>query len=309
MEDDVLIRTRRVAMGCEFEFLLCGPDRDHLLDAAEEAFDEILRLEQQLSVFIPTSELSYLNANASRVPVQLDPRLFDLLLMAKRISAETEGAFDPSSGALIDAWRDSVEVLPDRQRIRELLWRTGMSAVILDESRSTIQFAAPGPKLNLGALGKGYAIRRAAELLMDRGVNSALLSAGSSTVYAMGSIPGGDPWPVGIRNPAKPDERIMVIGLRNRALSTSGNYERFVEANGVRYGHVLDPRTGFPVNAVLSASALTDDPAESDALSTAFFVLGVEGTRRYCDNHRNVGAIMIVPTPEGTGEIIRIGIE
>ena len=307
--DDAVVRVRRRAMGCEFELVLCGRDRDYLVDAGNEAFEEVERLEEQLSVFIPTSEISYINAAAASEPVRVEPRLFDLLLAAARLSEETEGAFDITAGAMVELWDSSADGAPSKEQTTAVLVATGMSKVLLDRSKSTIRFADPDVKLNLGALGKGYAVAQIVELLVERGIDSALVSAGTSTVYALGSPPDDDAWSVGIRSPVERDKRVGSIRLRDRALSTSGIHERFIEIDGEKYGHIMDPRNGQPADGLLAAAAIASDPAESDALSTAFFIMGIDAARMYCERHAGVGAVLIAEgQSDSNAEIIRIGV-
>lgn len=298
-------------MSCEFELVLCGHVRQYLLDAAEEAYEELARLEEQMSVFIPASEISEINASAADRPVRIDARLFDLLVTAKRISRETDGAFDITAGPLVRRWNadDKMDFkLPHAEEISNLLAKVGIAHVCLDETDCTVAFDAPGVSINLGAIGKGYAVGEIASLLRDRGIESGLISGGTSTVYAIGCPPDGDAWTVGIRNPVERDGRLTTVRLRDQALSTSGGHERFTEVDGVRYSHVIDPRTGWPADDLLIASAVTPDPAESDALSTAFLVLGIDGTREYCRTHGNVGAVLVPrPAPGANLEIIRVG--
>jgi len=306
-----VISVKRQAMNCEFELVLCGTDRQYLLDAGNEAFEELARIEEQLSIFIPTSEISDINANASNRPVRVDARLFDLLLMAKRVSAETSGAFDISAGPLALRWTAGSEgfSVPTSEEINELISKVGMEHVSLDERDHTIELDQPGMILNLGAIGKGHAVREMASLLRDRGIDAGLVSGGASTVYAIGHPSDDDGWTVGIRNPVEREERLTTVKLRDQALSTSGGHERFAELDGVRYSHVIDPRTGYPADNLLIACAITSDPAESDALSTAFLALGVEETREFCSTHDNVGAVLVPkPAPGAELEIMRIGI-
>ena len=272
----------------------------NLFSAAEEAFEEVHRLEEQLSVFRPESEISYINTLAPREWVRVEPRLYGLLETASRLSAETEGAFDITAGRLIDLW-DSTESIP--QNISGL---TGQ--VLFDPEENAVRFEHPDIKLNLGAIGKGYAARQVAELLVDRGVENALISAGSSTVYALGSPPDEDAWAVGIRSPVNQHERITSVLLKNQALSTSGSHERFVEIDGRRYSHLIDPRTGRPAEGLLLASVITADPVKGEALSTAFFILGLEKAQEYCEAHPDVAAILVREDWQGLGpEVIKIG--
>lgn len=299
-------------MNCEFELLLSGTERQYLVDAGEEAFEELARIEEQLSVFIPTSEVSDINAHASDRPVRVDARLLDLLLLAKRVSAETGGAFDVTTGTLVRRWTavsDGGFSVPTSEEINQLVVNIGMDRVCLDEREYTVQFARSGIALNLGAIGKGYAVGEMAALLRDRGVDSGLVSGGASTVYAIGHPPDDDAWTVGIRHPVEREERLTTVRLRDEALSTSGGHERFVETDGIRYSHVIDPRTGCPADDLLIASVVTPDPAEGDALSTAFLVLGVEEAREFCSTREDVGAVLVPrPAPGAELQIIRVGI-
>jgi thiamine biosynthesis lipoprotein len=308
----IVIRVKRAAMNCEFELVLCGADRQYLLDASEEAFEELARLEEQLSAFIPTSEISEMNSEADVRPVRIDARLFDLLAMAQRISRETHGAFDISAGPLVGRWRANTAsdfTLPSPEEIRRLLSKIGMAHVRLDNESYSVSFDESGVSLNLGAIGKGYAVGEMASLLRQRGIEAGLVSGGTSTVYAFGQPPDDDAWTVGVRNPVHRDARLMTVRLRDEALSTSGGHERFTEVDGVRYSHVIDPRTGQPADHLLIASVVTSDPAETDALSTAFLVLGLDETKEYCGTHDGVGAVLVPrPAPGAQPEIIRIGL-
>ena len=292
-------------MGCEFEIVLWGRDREFLIAAAEEAFEEVTRLEEQLSVFIPTSEISYINAVAASEPVRVEPRLFRLLQTCLRISDETAGAFDIATGALVKLWANAVRT-PDDEQLRSALDSCGYSNVILNEGNRAIRFAVKGLTLNLGAIGKGYAASRVVEVLVDRGIENALVAAGISSIYALGSAPDDDAWTVGIRHPVKRDERLTSVRLGNRAISTSGSHERFVELDGRRHSHIVDPRTGRPADQLLLTCAVTDDPAESDALSTAFFVMGRDSSEEYCRSHAEIGAIIVSGESEAQPEIVRI---
>ena len=310
MDKTITIRMKRPAMGCEFELVLCGADRQYLLDAGGEAFEELERLEEQLSVFRPASDISDINARAGSEPVRVDPRLLNLLLLAKRVSADTGGAFDVSSGPLIERWSRVADGLPvpTAEEIAELLSKCGMRHLRLDEEAGTVRFEHEGMSLNLGALGKGYAVGEMASLLHDRGIGAALISGGASSIYALGRPPDDGAWTVGIRHPVNRAERLTTVRLCDRSLSTSGGHERFVEANGVKYSHVVDPRTGYPAEGLLVAAVIGRDPAEGDALSTALLVLGKDGAREYCDGHAEVSALLVAGSAEQSQpEIMRIG--
>jgi thiamine biosynthesis lipoprotein len=299
VEDLALVRMSRRAMATAFEVILpFGTPR--AVEAAEDALDEIDRLEGQLTVYRDTSEVSQLNRHAPISAVPVEPCLFALLTVAARLHAETEGAFDISVGALIKAWgfyrrRGRVPSEEERTRVRD---RVGMQHVHLDPERRTIRYDVPGLEINLGSIGKGYALDRAADRLRQQwSVTSALLHGGHSSVLALGSEPGRrDGWAVGIRHPWERTRRLGVLRLRDRALATSAATFQHLEYNGRKLGHILDPRTGWPAEGLASATVIARTAAEADALATAFFILGVEGARAYCARCPDVAAVLL---PEG----------
>lgn len=296
-----LLRASHQAMATTFEVqLLYGTP--NTITIANLAFAEIDRLEQQLTVYRETSEVSRLNRLAAGMAVPVDKNLFQLLELAARITQETEGAFDITAGALIKAWgffRGPRRVPSDEERL-EALGRVGMHYVALNSEARTVRYLRPGLEINLGSIGKGYALDRAAERLRDsHGLTIALLHGGHSSVYAIGNGPvdsGG--WAVGVRHPWEPGRRLAVVRLRDRALGTSAATFQHLEYNGRKLGHLLDPRTGWPAEKVALASVVAPTAAEADALATAFFILGVDKARVYCDNHPGIGAILL---PEGEG--------
>jgi thiamine biosynthesis lipoprotein len=166
--------------------------------------------------------------------------------------------------------------------------RVGMEWVLLEPEDRWVYYGKPGIELSLGAVGKGYAIARVARMLREYGVQSALLSAGGSTIYAIGAPPDADGWQVGIRDPDDETQRLDTISLRDAAFSTSGGYEQFFEVEGVRYAHIVDPRTGRPATASATVSVVAPDPTLTDALSTAFFVGGEPLIEEYLTQYPEV---------------------
>lgn len=300
-------------MGSEFEVVAWGADRSDLLAAANEALDEIERLDQQLSHYRSTSDICHLNERAARGPVYVEPRLFDLLRRVKEIHARTGGAFDVTAGPLIRAWGFFLKQgrVPAPEDLEAALKHVGMDCVELDERASTVRFLRPGVELHLGAVGKGYAVDRAVEVLAERGVPGALVHGGNSSIGAFGVGPGGQPWGVGLRHPLDAGRRLAVLCLENCSLSTSGATGDFFEVEGRRYCHVLDPRRGRPAEGLLSVSVIAPTATESDALSTAFFVMGPELTRAYCAERPEIAALL-VPDPGDRNaelELLRVGID
>ena len=296
-----LLRLSRRAMATTFEVVLPfgAPD---VYRAAEAAFDRLDDLEAQLTAYRDTSGVCHLNRLAPYQAVPVEAGLFGLLRLAAEINAATDGAFDVTSGALVKAWgffRGPRRVPSDAERAAALE-RVGTRHLVLDETAGTVRYLRQGLEVNLGSIGKGYALDRVGELLAARGnLPAVLLHGGQSSVYATGS-PDGDPrgWPVALRHPWDPGRRLATVWLRDRSLGTSAATFQHLEYNGRKLGHVLDPRTGWPAAGVASASVVAPTGAEADALSTAFFVGGPDVARRYCAARPEVGAVLL---PEGDG--------
>jgi thiamine biosynthesis lipoprotein len=275
-------------MATRFEAVLHGDNPGALRAAGEEALREIERLESQLSLFRPESEIAHLNARAAREAVRVTPALFGLLKQAQRLHRESGGAFDITVAPLVRCWgfMGGSGQMPAADEIAEARSKVGMHLVHLDTHHLTVQFGREGMMLDLGAIGKGYAIDRAAEILRDAGVNSALLHGGTSTVYALGHPPEADHWMVAIERldhgarVSKPDglgsAPLVCIPLRDESLSVSAAWGKSFESDGKIFGHVIDPRTGQPAACAVLAAVVLPSATETDALSTALLTLGPE---------------------------------
>lgn len=307
------VTVSRQAMACTF-CLVFPAGQARTVEAGYAALDEVERLEDKLSVFRPDSELSRINACASERPVPAGAEVFAVLETAARISAETGGAFDIASGALTRAWgfcQGPKRVPTERVRLAALE-ASGMANVELDREARTVRFLRRGVELNLGAIGKGFAIDRALELIQARyGTRSVLMHGGQSSIRAAGTPPGErGGWKVAVGDPFRPGRAIAAVRLHNRALGTSGAAHQSFVCNGRRYGHVLDVRTGLPAEKVAAATAIAPAAAEADALSTAFYVMGVEGTREYVRSHPGIAAILVtLPRARSAGAIIAFGLD
>ena len=312
------IRVYRAAMACRFEITLAGEDARHV-PAARDALREADRLEASLSVFRDTSDLTRINRHAADAPAEVDAELFALLARCRELHADTGGAFDITSTPLSRCWGFLMRQgrLPSPADIDAARARVGMDAVNLTDSTPadstlagsrTVHFTRPSMELNLGSIGKGYAVQCMADYLSARGVRHALVSAGASSIVALGGRGWG--WSIDLcaRNAAASEPasrnthstqdmqnmRLARLHLRNGALGTSGAGEQFVEVDGRRYGHVLDPRTGWPASGVRSASVVARDGATADALATAFLVGGPDLARAYCAAHQDTLALITV---------------
>jgi thiamine biosynthesis lipoprotein len=299
---DHFIRVHRRAMACRFEVLLAGEDA-RFVAAAREALDEADRIEAALTVFRDSSELMRINRTAGDGPADVDAELLDLLTVCQTLHEATEGAFDITTTPLSRCWGFLAREgrLPSPDAIDAARARVGMRHVDLDPVRHAVRFTQPGIELNLGSIGKGYALGRMAALLRERGVTDALLSAGGSSVLAIGGP--GRGWMIDLRSRRVARPRLARLHLSNGAIGTSGAGEQYVDIDGTRYGHVLDPRSGWPAKGMLSVSVVAGDAALADALSTAFLVGGLELAERYCAAHPQTLAIL---TPDDGSEEPRI---
>ncbi len=255
------------AMGTEFTVQLPLEDAQTAEAVAAELREETHRLERQLSLYLPDSDLCYLNAHAHEQPVRVEPELFQLLQICKSLYELTDGAFDPTVTPLLRLWGfvDKQFRVPDAEAIEETLQRVGMELVLLEPEGCWVYYALPGVELSFGAIGKGWAAARCVRILRELGVESALIDAGGSTQYALGAPPNAEGWLFRL-----PDGSETM--LRDAAVGVSGDAEQHFEANGVRYGHIIDPRTGYPAPSRPPVALVGDDPTLCDALSTAVYI-------------------------------------
>jgi thiamine biosynthesis lipoprotein len=285
------------AMGTTYNLVAYGRDQTFLSEVASEVFEEIDQLDAQMSNYQPQSELSVINREAAGHAVIVEPKLFALLQYALRASQESDGAFDITVGPLMKRWGffRGQGRLPSPAEITQVMHSIGYRHVHLDPEHRTIRFDTPGVEIDLGGIAKGYAVDQAAEILRSSGVTAALVSSGSSSIYALGAPPGERGWKVTVRDPFEEGKQADVFRLKNFALSTSGNYERFFKINGKTYCHIMDPHTGWPVQDMLSTVAAVPTGIETEALTKIFFVGGVEKSRSYLATHPSAIAIFYQP--------------
>ncbi|MDH7482741.1 MAG: FAD:protein FMN transferase [Armatimonadota bacterium] len=267
------------AMGTRFELVLYGDNPLRLRSAAEEAITEIERLDQQLSFYRPDSDLSWINTHGAKGPVKVEPRMFRLLEQALEISHRTAYSFDITIAPLMRAWGfvGGKGRIPDSSDIEAARSATGIDHIHLDPKQFTITFDHPGVELDLGAIGKGYAIERAVEILRENGIQSALLHGGTSSISAIGTQPDGRKWKIAVNHPIIKNKPFDIFEIENSSLSVSAAHGKAFTDGTVEYCHVIDPRSGQPTREALIAAVAGPSSTICDALATALLVLGTPG--------------------------------
>lgn len=320
----------RKAMAGEFEIDLNTGQYDSGSGAALDALDVVTRLEEKLSFFRPKSRISYINAVAAYEPVAVDEELYGLLVLCRDLYSATDGCVDITSTPLWQVWGFARREgrIPTDEEIETARENVGGHLVELDDAARTVRFLKPGVAVNLGCVGKGFALDLAAQTLLDAGIGDFLMHGGLSSVLARGEQwskgPKGEEgeknlvenrtenrplkicnenpgWKVGITDPMRPGRRLKELRLHDQALGTSGTRHQFFRHRGRRYGHILDPRSGFPVEGIVSVTVIAPTAAEADLLSTAFFVMGPEKTAVFCRSRPELAVTMVLETDKGAG--------
>lgn len=281
-------------MGTRLRVSLVAPSAEAGATAIEVAFAEVRRLEAVLSSWREESELGRLNEAEPGVPVSASAELLGLLAEVRAWAKRSDGAFEPAVGALIDAWdlRGSGRIPGEAELVRALA-ASGPEAFVLDMEAGTVTRRAAGGWMTAGGFGKGAALGVAADALRARGVESALLDFGGQ-LQALGSPAESAAWRVGVAHPFHRREEAAVIHLADASAATSAASERFIEIDGVRYGHILDPRTGWPVRAWGSVTVVATDALVADLLSTALFVIGPEAGMKWAETFEEIGVLFLV---------------
>ena len=307
-----LLRVGRAAMATTFEIFFSS-DKRAQIETAHRALDEVRRLESIMTIYRDDSELSRVNGTAAKAPVRLTSDLFEVLATGIEFCRRTEGAFDITSGPLSRCWGfyNREGQIPSDKAIEECLTKVGWRMVELDRLERTVSFTKAGLELNLGSIGKGFALDRAASMLQNAAFGAALLHAGHSSILAVGDAAQvGQGWKVSLRHPLRKGTDLMSLRLRSQAMGTSGIGEQSFKSDGEVFGHIIDPRSGRPASHSLMVAAVAPTAAEADALATAFSVMSTDSVEAYCETNDKIGAI-VVPRTEESEEIepLLFGIE
>lgn len=264
-------------MGSRFDITVVATDSVTASGYIDLAVAEISRIEKLISSWDPNSQTSEINRNAGIKPVQVDAELFELIQRAIRISKLTDGAFDISYASMDRIWKfdGSMKVMPSEADIAASVSKVGFQNIVLDPDESTVFLKLEGMKIGFGAIGKGYAADKAKQLLMDAGVPAGIINA-SGDMNTWGKQANGEYWKVAITNPMDKNKVFALLPIIDGAVVTSGDYERYVNFNGKRYAHIIDPRTGYPATGIISVTVFAPKAELADALATSVFVMGTE---------------------------------
>ena len=274
-------------MGSVTAIVAYGEDAARLRTAIADALAEATRLDAMLSNYKPQSEWSRVNRLAAHQAVPVSHELFQLLAACLDYSRESEGTFDISVGPLMKVWGfyKGSGHLAERSRVFEALDSVGYRNIILDPQQLTIRFAKEGVELDPGGIAKGYAVDRMVDVLRSEGVRIALVSVGGSSIYALGAPPHEKGWKIELKDPKQPANTIQNVNLRDESLSTSGSYERFFYADGKVWSHIMDPRTGYPSEGMLSVSVVAPKTIDSEAWAKPYYILG----KQWTEHHKEKG--------------------
>jgi thiamine biosynthesis lipoprotein len=279
-------------MGTRITVELWSDDREKADQAIDAVLDEMRHVDETMSTYKPTSEVSLVNGGAAAGPMHITKELFDLLTTAKEYSVITDGAFDITYASVGYLYDFRKHIRPDETQIDKALPAVDYRHLLLDPNKQTVRFSQKGVRIDLGGIAKGYSVDRGIDVLKARGITRAYVSAGGDSRIIGDRF--GKPWMVGIRDPRKEaGEVITRIPLVDAAISTSGDYERYFEEDGVRYHHIIDPRTGHSASKVRSATIIGPYAIRTDGLSKTAFVLGPEEAMKIYNRIDDIDAIIV----------------
>ncbi|MEO5889410.1 MAG: FAD:protein FMN transferase [Ferruginibacter sp.] len=294
-----VLRKRTVKlMGSRFDITIVGQDSAMAEMYIDTVIGEVARIENLISDWKPGSQVSQVNSNAGIRPVQVDKEVFELTKRALQFSRITRGGFDISFAAMDKIWKfdGSMTEMPSPEAIKKSVTKVGFKHIILDSVHSTIFLQWPGMKIGFGALGEGYAADRCRDMMIAKGVTAGIVN-GSGDMSTWGKRPDGSDWNIGITNPFHKDDLLAVVPLYQGAVVTSGSYEKFVEFNGKRYSHIINPSTGYPATGLCSVTVFGPSAEMANGFSTSLMVLGKKAGLKLINQYPAFKCIMI--TDEG----------
>ncbi|KAA6438237.1 FAD:protein FMN transferase [Dyadobacter flavalbus] len=290
----VLRKRTTMLMGGRFDITIVAPDSASAEMNIDTVIAEITRIENLISDWKPSSQVSQVNANAGIRPVKVDKEVFELTERALELSELTNGAFDISFAAMERIWKfdGSMTALPSPEAVKKSVEKVGYKNVILDKARSTIFLKRKGMKIGFGALGEGYATDRCRDMMLKKGIKAGIVNA-SGDMSAWGKQPDGSDWMIGINDPQHSGELFAVVPLRQGAVVTSGSYEKFVILNGRRYSHIINPATGYPATGLMSVTVFGPGAEKANGFSTSLMVLGKKAGLALINRFPDYSCVMI----------------
>jgi len=282
-------------MGSRFEIIAVSSDSLAAAEAIDAGYHEINRIEQLISSWLPHSQTSKINNMAGKAGVKVSKELYDLIYRSLKVSALTNGAYDISFAGMEPLWKfDGQEVyrFPDSARLAKAAQIANYKKILLNSAKSTVFLAEPGMKIGFGSIGKGYAANQAMSVMKAFGINSGMVNAGGDLI-TWGKNKEGKAWSIGIADPNAKDQMFAWLSIQDMALVTSGDYEKYFIYRNERYGHILDPRTGYPSKGIKSVSILCQDVELADALATAVYVMGEQKGMALIDQLNGIEGLII----------------
>lgn len=281
-------------MGSRFEITVVAENQEKADGYMDLAVSEISRIEKLISSWDPTSQTSAINKAAGSNAVKVDPELFNLIDRSMKISHLTDGAFDISYASMDRIWKfdGSMTAMPSEASIRSSVRKVGYNNIVLNSSDTTVLLKLNGMKIGFGGIGKGYAADMARKKLISEGVSGGIINA-SGDMNTWGVKPDGSDWKVAITNPLNRNKAFALLPVKDGAVVTSGNYEKYVTFNGIRYSHIIDPRTGYPASGMISATVFAPSAELADALATSVFVMGTETALDFINQLDGIECILI----------------
>ncbi|MCG2616270.1 FAD:protein FMN transferase [Terrimonas sp. NA20] len=282
-------------MGNHFEITVLAGNEQNAHEFIETGFNEIERIEKLLTTFDESSQVNKVNAKAGISSVKVDREVFDLIARSIRISGITDGAFDITYGSIDKRlWNfdRTMTALPDPETARRMVRLIDYRKVILDEQAATVYLPEKGMRIGFGGIGKGYAAEKAKTLLMQQGIPGGIINA-SGDLAAWGKDASGNDWTVGISNPDNATDVFSWLPLKDMAIATSGNYEKYVLINGQKYSHTINPKTGLPVTGIKSVTVLAPNAELADAMTTPVMIMGIKAGLSLINQVKGLACIII----------------
>lgn len=290
----IIFTHKESLLGSPYEITIVSKDSLEAKKHVKSSIDEVKRIENLISDWLPNSQISKVNQNAGLQEVSVDLEVYELVQRAIKISKLTNGAFDISYASMDKIWKfdGSMKEMPSIESIKKSVEKVGYQNIILNLKDTTIFLKNKGMKLGLGGIGQGYIADKIKEKLKKEGCMAGLVNV-SGDINTWGKLPNGNPWTVGIINPLNKNNVFATFPLVENAVETSGNYEKYVTFNGKRYSHIIDPRTGYPATGIISVSVFAKQTEVADAFATAIFVMGVEVGLDFVNQIKGVECIIV----------------